>query len=116
MKLLLDANISWRLCAPLAEQFGLCDHVNRTALSPPAKDSEIWDYALKNGFVIVSHDADFLNFLEVYGYPPKVVLLKTGNIDSNTTLDIVLQKKQSIIDLCQKDYGLLEIMKGKPHE
>jgi predicted nuclease of predicted toxin-antitoxin system len=54
--------------------------------------------------------------LEVHGYHPKVILLKTGNIDSNTTLDILLQEKQSIIDFNQKDYGLLEIMKGKLYE
>jgi predicted nuclease of predicted toxin-antitoxin system len=116
MKLLLDANISWRLCAPLAEHFGVCDHVNRTTLNPPAKDSKIWKYALENGYIIVTHDFDFLNLLEVYGYPPKVILLKTGNIDSKNTLEILVQAKQSIIDLHQKDYGLLEIMKGNPYE
>jgi predicted nuclease of predicted toxin-antitoxin system len=58
MKLLLDANISWRLCAPLSEQFGVCNHVNKTALVPPAKDSEIGKYALENDYVIVTHDFD----------------------------------------------------------
>jgi predicted nuclease of predicted toxin-antitoxin system len=116
MKLLLDANISWRLCIPLAEHFGHCDHVNRTGLNPPAKDSEIWRYALQNDYIIVTHDFDFLNLLEVYGHPPKVILLKTGNIDSKSTLDILLQAKQSIVDLHQKDYGLLEIMKGNPDD
>jgi predicted nuclease of predicted toxin-antitoxin system len=116
MKLLLDANISWRLCVPLAEHFGVCDHVNRTGLNAPAKDSEIWRYALQNDYVIVTHDNDFLNLLEVHGYPPKVILLKTGNIDSKNTLDILLQAKQSIIDLHQKDYGLLEIVEGTPHD
>jgi predicted nuclease of predicted toxin-antitoxin system len=116
MKLLLDANISWRLCASLAGHFGVSDHVNRIELTPPAKDSEIWKYALQNDYIIVTHDFDFLNLLEVHGYPPKVILLKTGNIDSNTTLDILLQAKQSIIDFNQNDYGLLEIMTGRSHE
>jgi predicted nuclease of predicted toxin-antitoxin system len=115
MKLLLDANISWRLCAPLTEHFGACDHVNRTALTPPAKDSEIWKYALQNDYVIVTHDFDFLNMLEVYGYPPKVILFKTGNISTKTTLDILLRAKQTIIDFHQKECGLLEIMIGKPY-
>jgi predicted nuclease of predicted toxin-antitoxin system len=116
MKLLLDANISWRLCIPLAEQFGACDHVNRTTLTLPAKDSEIWRHALQNDYIIVTHDFDFINLLEVYGYPPKVILLKTGNIDTKSTFDILLQAKQSIIDLYQKNYGLLEIMKGSLHD
>jgi predicted nuclease of predicted toxin-antitoxin system len=113
MKLLLDANISWRLCASLAGHIGVCDHVNRIALTPPAKDSEIWEYALQNNYIIVTHDYDFLNLLEVYGHPPKVILLKTGNISSNTTLDILLRAKQSIIDFSQNDYGLFEIITGK---
>jgi predicted nuclease of predicted toxin-antitoxin system len=113
MKLLLDANVSWRLCASLAEHFGICDHINRTALTPPAKDSEIWEYALKNNYIIVTHDYDFLNLLEVYGPPPKVILSKTGNISSNTTLDILLQAKQSIIGFSQNDYRLFEIITGK---
>jgi predicted nuclease of predicted toxin-antitoxin system len=116
MKLLLDANISWRLCASLSEHFGVCDHVNRTVLNPPAKDSEIWRYAQQNSYTIVAHDSDFLNLLEVYGYPPRVILLKTGNIDSKKTLWVLLEAKQSIVDLHQKDYGLLEIMKGNPYE
>ncbi|MDR1636831.1 MAG: DUF5615 family PIN-like protein [Treponema sp.] len=113
MKLLLDANISWRLCTFLAGHFGVCDHVNRTTLTPPAKDSEIWEHALQNDYIIITHDSDFLNLMEVHGYPPKVILLKTGNIDSNTTLDLLLQEKQSIIDFSQNDYGLLEILTGR---
>jgi predicted nuclease of predicted toxin-antitoxin system len=116
MKLLLDANISWRLCAPLSEQFGVCNHVNKIALVPPAKDSEIWEYAKENGYIIVTHDFDFINLLDAYGYPPKVILLKTGNINSKNTLEILLRAKQSIIDLHQNDYGLLEIMKGNLYE
>jgi predicted nuclease of predicted toxin-antitoxin system len=116
MKLLLDANISWRLCVSLGEHFGTCDHVNRVELTPPAKDSEIWKYALQNDYIIVTHDFDFLNLLEVHGCPPKVILLKTGNIGSNRTLDILLQAKQSILDFSKNDYGLLEMIVGKPHE
>jgi predicted nuclease of predicted toxin-antitoxin system len=78
--------------------------------------SGIWDYALKNDYIIVTHAVDFLKFLEVYGCPPRVILLKAGNIDSHTTLDLLLQVKQCIVDLGQRDYGLLEIMKGTSHE
>jgi predicted nuclease of predicted toxin-antitoxin system len=80
MKLLLDANISWRLTASLAEHFGECAHVNKTGLPVPAKDSAIWDYAAEHGYSIVTQDSDFLYFLETKGYPPKIILLRTGNI------------------------------------
>ena len=110
MKLLLDANISWRLTALLAEQFGECIHVNRTDLPKPAKDTEIWNYAANNRCIIVTQDSDFLNFFETKGYPPKIVLLRTGNMSVKETEKILIQAKNSIEDLDKGDYGLLEII------
>jgi predicted nuclease of predicted toxin-antitoxin system len=110
MKLLLDANISWRLSPVLSEHFGECVHVNKTELPKPAKDTEIWNYALKNGYTIITQDSDFLNLFETKGFPPKVILLRVGNIDRKTAEIILLQAKSSILDLENGDYGLLEII------
>jgi len=52
MKLLLDANLSWRLTTVLSEHFSECVHVNKTELPKPAKDTEIWNYAAANGYTI----------------------------------------------------------------
>jgi predicted nuclease of predicted toxin-antitoxin system len=110
MKLLLDANLSWRLTALLSEHFGECTHVNKTELPKPAKDTEIWDYAATNGYTIVTQDSDFLNLFESRGFPPRIVLLRVGNIDRKTAGEILLQTKSSIIELENSDYGLLEII------
>jgi predicted nuclease of predicted toxin-antitoxin system len=110
MKLLLDANVSWRLTTVLSEHFGECVHVNKTELSKPAKDTEIWNYAAANGYTIITQDSDFLNFFETKGFPPKIILLRVGNIDRKTAEKILLQAKSSIVDLENSDYGLLEII------
>jgi len=110
MKLLLDANVSWRLTAILSEHFGECIHVNKTELPKPAKDTEIWKYAAENGYTIVTQDSDFLNLFEAWGFPPKIILLRTGNIDRKTTENILLHSKASIFDLENGNYGLLEII------
>ena len=110
MKLLLDANISWRLAPALSEHFGECVHVNKTELLKPAKDPEIWDYAAANGYTIVTQDSDFLNLFETRGFPPKVILLRVGNIDRKTAEKILLNAKPSIVELENSDYGLLEII------
>ena len=110
MKLLLDANLSWRLTALLSEQFGKCIHVNQTELSKPAKDTEIWNYAASYGYIIVTQDSDFLNLLKAKGYPPKIVLLRTGNMGKKEAAEILVQAKSSIEDLEKNDYGLLEIL------
>ena len=62
MKLLLDANVSWRLAARLQPYFSDCLHVDHIGLSVPAKDIEIWNYALANDCIIVTNDEDFLIF------------------------------------------------------
>ena len=79
MKLLLDANLSWRMVSVLKLHFDDCLHVDSIGLTVPAKDAEIWDFALENELIIVSNDEDFIDFINVKGFPPKVVLLKTGN-------------------------------------
>jgi predicted nuclease of predicted toxin-antitoxin system len=110
MKLLLDANISWRLSAFLTEIFGECIHVNKTNLTLPAKDSDIWQFAKEHGYMIITQDSDFLNFLETKGFPPKIILIKTGNI-TRVQMEIILsQAKSSILELHNnEEYGLLEI-------
>ena len=110
MKLLLDANLSWRLCPLLAAAFGECVHVNKTELLKPAKDTEIWNYAAQNGYCIVTQDSDFLNLLETRGYPPKVILVRTGNISIKEAGEILVQARASIEDLERNKYGLLEIL------
>ena len=110
MKLLLDANISWRLTSLLAEQFGECIHVNQTSLPKPAKDTEIWGYAAINGYIIVTQDSDFLNLFETRGYPPKIILLRIGNMSRKEAGEILIQSKAAIEDLEKGNYGLLEII------
>jgi len=110
MKLLLDANLSWRLIPSLSEQFGECTHVNKTDLPKPASDVEIWNFAAEKSYTIITQDSDFLNFLETKGFPPKIILIRIGNMDRKTAEQIIIQAKISIFDLENSNYGLLEII------
>lgn len=110
--LLLDANLSWRSIDILKEYYDDCFHVDNIGLIIPAKDAEIWDYAKKNQLIIITNDEDFLNLQVLLGFPPKVVLLKTGNLKRKQIEDILIKAKQDIIDLVNSnEYGLLEIIK-----
>jgi len=110
MKLLLDANISWRLCSKLKSNFDDCFHVDHIGLKVPASDNEIWKHALANELIIVTNDDDFVNLLNFKGYPPKIILLKTGN-QSNHYIEVILIKHKEDIRSFYKnnDIGLLEI-------
>lgn len=110
MQLLLDANISWRLTKKLEIYFQCCLHVDYIGLSTPATDTEIWNYALTNRFIVVTNDEDFLTMINLKGFPPKVILLKTGN-QSNSFIETILIKHKADIEALHQssEYGLLEI-------
>jgi predicted nuclease of predicted toxin-antitoxin system len=109
MKVLLDANISWKLVNILGPVFGECTHVDLAGLKVPVKDKKIWDYALKNGYIIITKDNDFLDLLESKGFPHKVVLIRKGNNSKRILADLIIEEKQKIEDLQNNEYGLLEI-------
>ena len=47
MKLLLDANISWRIIKIIENTFPNCLHSKDIDIKPPAKDNEIWKFTKK---------------------------------------------------------------------
>jgi len=110
MKILLDANISYKLIKNLALVFGECSHVDLIGLNMPAQDIDIWKYAKENGFIIITKDDNFLNLMDLKGFPPKVVLLKTGNSSSKALMELLIKIKPMIDDLDKNEYGLLEIV------
>lgn len=98
--------------APVLKQhFDDCFHVDSIGLVIPAKDSEIWDYARKNELIIVTNDEDFIDFMNVKGFPPKVILLKTGNQSRLYITNLLIQRKDEILALSNStEVGLLEIV------
>lgn len=113
MKLLLDANLSYRLVKKLQPVFPECLHVSQTGLPAPAKDLDIWNWAKQNDYAfIVSNDEDFLYLLQRVGSPPKLVLLRTGNQSTQATAEILLNAVKDLEDLIQSDdLEVLEILK-----
>jgi len=110
MKILLDANISWKLANSLKPIFGECVHADLIGLKVPANDIEIWNYALANGYTIITKDNDFLDLLEIKGFPPKIVLLRTGNNSTCAIMELLIKIKPMIEELEKNEYGLLEIV------
>lgn len=59
MKLLLDQNLSPRLCEHLADLDITIVHVRSVGLEA-ADDSQVWDHAAQHEFMIITKDADFI--------------------------------------------------------
>ena len=112
MKLLLDANISWRLASILKVHLGECVHVDDVpSLKFPAKDMAIWQFAKDNGYTVITRDNDFNDLVSVKGFPPKIVWLRTGNYSRKLTAELLIRSKQAIEELLKsEEYGVLEIV------
>lgn len=111
MKLLLDANISWRIIKNIEPYVDECIYVDQCDLKVPAKDIEIWDYAKANQYIIITNDDDFINYSTIYGYPPKIVIMKTGNLRRIFVQELLLKYLDDIKLLHESsDTGILEII------
>ena len=78
MKLLFDHNLSPRLIKSLVDIYPESNHVYPLGLDR-VDDKEIWEYARREGFLIVTKDADFSDLCMLLGLPPKVIWIRRGN-------------------------------------
>lgn len=110
MRLLLDANLSWRLCQHSAAHYPGIEHVKNIPTSQPAIYEEIWEYAKTNRFNVVTNDENFLRLQLQQGFPPKLVLLRMGNQHSAVLKEVLFKRKNDIEALeVSSDYGFIEV-------
>lgn len=97
MRLLFDQNISYRVIRLVKEKYPDCKHVSEVGLLNNT-DTEIWQFAHKNNFTIVTFDADFYDLAVIKGIPPKIIWLRIGNATSLKISHILHHNKELIID------------------
>ena len=111
MVLFLDANLSWKLVESLKPDFSKVLHVENINLPQPTEDSAIWNYAKIINAIIVTNDDDFYKLAILKGFPPKLVILRTGNQATDYIADILIKHAKDIYNLYEsKEYGILEII------
>lgn len=112
MRLLFDQNISYRVLNLLQIDYPLAQHVKHLEMHH-FTDRQIWKYASENSFHIVTFDADFFDFVTLFGHPPKVVWLRCGNTTTNHIATLLKHHKSTLEKfLLDSDYahvGCLEI-------
>lgn len=86
MKLLFDQNISFRIEKSLSNVFVASRHISNVGLMNK-NDIEIWEYAKKEGYTIVTFDSDFYDLSILKGCPPKIIWIRKGNL---TTKEIIM--------------------------
>jgi len=109
VKLLFDQNISYRILKLIEQTFPESKQVRELQLEDKP-DKEIWKYAGQNGFIIITFDADFYELSNLYGHPPKIIWLRSGNNTTLSVSQIILSKKELIADFFKQDeFSCLEI-------
>ena len=107
MKLLFDQNISFRIVEKIADIFPNSIQVHKAGLHNK-KDSDIWNFAKKNKYAIVTFDSDFYDLSIVHGTPPKILWLRTGNT-STENIELVLRENRLLIEEFLNNPDYLEI-------
>ena len=112
MKLLFDQNISFRLLKQIADAYPEARQVKEVGLEN-SSDSEIWEFARKNNFNIVTFDSDFYDLSVIKGIPPKIIWLRIGNTSKINIAKVLIDNLELIREFIQspdyKELSCLEI-------
>lgn len=112
MKLLFDQNISFRVTHKLRSKFPECGQVRALNLENKS-DREIWDFAHREGYTIVTFDTDFYDLVTLFGHPPKIIWLRIGNTTTDNLIKVLINHAETINDFVSApeyaNIGCLEI-------
>lgn len=89
MKLLFDHNLSPSLINRLRDFYDGSNHVYNLNLDQ-VSDTEVWEYAKKEGFSIVTKDADLSDLCTLKGFPPKIIWIRRGNCKT-ANIEVILR-------------------------
>ncbi len=107
MKFLIDENLSDKLVARLEAMYPGTKHVKHVQLTSHA-DADLWEFARKDEFIILTQDDDFVEMSMMRGAPPKVVHLAMGNHTTKQWLSIIQANAVAISHFAaDADTGLL---------
>jgi predicted nuclease of predicted toxin-antitoxin system len=101
VKLLFDHNLSPRLIKHLADLYPDSNHVYLLGLDQ-SPDEEVWEFARRGGFLLVTKDADFSDLCLLLGFPPKVIWIRRGNC-ATAAIEAILRNHHEDITLLERD-------------
>jgi predicted nuclease of predicted toxin-antitoxin system len=101
VKLLFDQNLSPPLVRRPADLYPESNHVYSLGIDT-VSDVEVRDYAQREGFLIVTKDADFSDLCMLHGFPSKVIWIRLGNC-TTATIEEILRNHYEDIQVLEKD-------------
>lgn len=109
--LLFDQNISPKITRHVQSVYPGSTHTRFTGLEDAA-DVRIFEYARSHGLHIVSFDGDFADLSVVWGHPPKILWLRTGNMTTIAVGHLLAKNQHRILSFINDQntaHGVLEI-------
>ena len=102
MKLFFDTNLSTKLVKRLEKVYPDSTHAEFENLDEES-DLVIWNFCKENSFTIVTKDKDYFDLSSIYGSPPKVILIRSGNCPTETIEKLLLDNIENITLMHQAD-------------
>ncbi|QEM01981.1 hypothetical protein DIU31_000020 [Mucilaginibacter rubeus] len=107
-RIIVDENISWRLKKLLSSWDIL--PVNEITAQERLSDFKIWQFAKANDYSILTFDEDFWELQNLYSFPPKIIWLRIGNVNTQAIANLLLKYEESIIHFINDDnLGVYEL-------
>jgi len=76
--IIIDNMLSYKLKRVLSN-ISVTNHVSDFGLEN-SYDADIWKYAKENRYSIFTKDSDFIDLQNMRGFPPKIIVVTSGNI------------------------------------
>jgi predicted nuclease of predicted toxin-antitoxin system len=109
MRLLFDQNISFRILKLNPNLFNESSSVKKEGLIN-SSDREIWEFAKKNHYTIVTQDSDFNDLNLLFGFPPKIIWIRSGNLSTQNFADLIAEYNFEISRFVgDENFGCFEI-------
>lgn len=74
-KFIVDVNLPYRFSLWKGDEY-----IHQKDIDDEWTDTQIWNYAQKNGLTIISKDGDFSSRVIFHQPPPKVIHMRLGNL------------------------------------
>lgn len=108
MKFIVDAQLPKSLSDFLKKQGFDSIHTLEFPDKNRTKDNQIIRRAVSEIRVVISKDSDFLDSFMLKGLPPKLVMVKTGNIPNKQLIQIFYDNMEIIVQMLSRS-NLIEI-------
>ncbi|MBK7969617.1 MAG: DUF5615 family PIN-like protein [Bacteroidetes bacterium] len=86
----MKSGLAW-----LLQQIKSSEQTRRLNLDK-ASDLDIWNYAKRHEYCIVTFDSDFIDISVLKGFPPKIIWLRSGNTSTENIAGILLGNQNYI--------------------